>query len=118
MSPITTGSSITFVASLHYLELRASLGRVRELLAPGGDLAVVGLPATSGITDVALSLAAFPAVRLASWLHHETRDIGVPVLRPAESFAEIRAVATTELPGATVGRGLYYRYVMRWRRPN
>ena len=47
----------------------------------------------------------------------ERRDVGVAVAEPRESLREIRATARRELPGVRVRRGLYYRYILRWRRP-
>jgi hypothetical protein len=55
-------------------------------------------------------------VRSGSKLHHETRDIGVVTAHPRENLGEIRRVADEVLPGADVRRGLYYRYLLRWRR--
>jgi hypothetical protein len=56
-----------------------------------------------------------PPARVSGWLHRETRSIGVPVANPRESLAEIRAVAADVLPNARIRRGLYYRYLLRWR---
>lgn len=106
---------ITFVASIHHLPLRESLQKARQMLRPGGELAVVGLSANKTIADWAWSGLCLPAVRMASWLHRETRDIGVPVAQPRESLGEIRRVARDVLPGAVVRRGLYYRYRLLWR---
>lgn len=105
---------VTFVASIHHLDLGSSLARARSLLSPGGDLLVVGLAANSRPVDWVLSGLALPAIRLGSWLHRETADIGVPVAEPREDLRQIVAVARRELPGVRVRRGLYYRYLLRW----
>jgi hypothetical protein len=54
-----------------------------------------------------------PARRVVgSWLHGETRDIGVEVAQPREGLAEIRSVAAAVLPGATSAErpttGMYF----------
>lgn len=108
---------ITFVASLHHLPLREALRHAAGLLRPGGDLLVVGLAANRSPLDWAASGLSLPLVRLGSLLHRETRDIGVPVTAPHESLAEIRSVARAVIPGARVRRGLYYRYLLRWTKP-
>lgn len=108
---------ITFVASLHHLDLADSLVKARDLLNPGGDLLVVGLAANKTSADWFHSALVLPWVRLSSFLHRETRDIGVPTAQPRESLTEIRAVAGTILPGVRIRRGLYYRYLLRWTRP-
>jgi hypothetical protein len=56
-----------------------------------------------------------PAARLGSWLHSETRNIGVVVTEPHEGLDEIRRTADDVLPGSSVRRALYYRYLLRWR---
>lgn len=108
---------ITMVASLHHLDLRLALTKARALLAPSGEIAVVGLSANKTLRDWLWSGMCLPAVRLGSRLHHETRDIGVVVADPTESLDEIRRVADAVLPGATIRRGLYYRYLLRWQQP-
>lgn len=108
---------ITFVASLHHLPLHEGLSHAAGLLRPGGDLLVVGLAANRSPLDWAVSGLSLPLVRLGSFLHRETRDIGVPVTAPQESLAEIRSMARTVIPGARARRGLYYRYLLRWTKP-
>jgi SAM-dependent methyltransferase len=108
---------ITFVASLHHMHLRESLAKARRLLRPGGELLVVGLAADRSIADRAFAAMGLPWARIGSLLHGETGDIGVPVAEPNESLSEIRHAVRTVLPGARIRRGLYYRYLLRWMRP-
>lgn len=108
---------ITFVATLHHMALRESLRKARELLRPGGELAVVGLSANKSASDWLWAGLCLPAVRVGSRLHRETRDIGVAVAQPRESLREIRRVSDDVIPGAVVRRALYYRYLLRWRKP-
>lgn len=105
---------VTFVASLHHMNPRASLARARDLLAPGGEIAVVGLAANKSAWDWVRSACRVPAVMVADRLHRDTPDIGVTLADPRESVGEIRRVAAEVLPGATIRRGLYYRYLLRW----
>lgn len=108
---------ITFVASLHHLPLAATLRQAKALLAPGGDLLVVGLAARATAVDWVLSGLSIPVVRAANVLHGELRDIGVPVAPPREDLREIRAVAGAVLPGVRIRRALYYRYLLSWTAP-
>ncbi|KUI38846.1 SAM-dependent methyltransferase [Mycobacterium sp. IS-1496] len=105
---------ITFVASLHHMPLRPSLERARDLLRANGRIAVVGLSANKALRDWMWSALCLPAVRVASRRHAEVRDVGVHTTPPRESLDEIRCVAADVLPGATIRRGLYYRYLMTW----
>jgi len=107
---------ITFVAVIHHMDLRAALRKARGLLRPSGELAIVGLSANKTPTDWIWSVLSLPVVRIGSTLHHESRDIGVPVAAPQEGLAEIRQVADEEIPGADIRRALYYRYLLRWGR--
>jgi 2-polyprenyl-3-methyl-5-hydroxy-6-metoxy-1,4-benzoquinol methylase len=106
---------ITFVASVHHLMLRETLQKARQLVSPGGELAIVGLSANKTIADWTWAVLCTPAARVGSWLHRETRNIGVPVANPCESLGEIRQVAEDILPSAMIRRGLYYRYRLHWR---
>lgn len=105
---------ITFVASLHHMDLRASLQKARGLLTPAGEIAVVGLAANTTVRDWLWALTTLPAARAGSWWHRETRDIGVVVAEPREGLDEIRAIAREVLPGARVRRGMYFRYRLSW----
>lgn len=109
---------ITMVASLHHMDLRGALTKARGLLTPSGEIAVVGLSANKTVRDWLWSALCLPAARAGSWWHRETRDIGVTVAEPAESLDEIRRAADAILPGATIRRALYYRYLLRWRNGN
>jgi 2-polyprenyl-3-methyl-5-hydroxy-6-metoxy-1,4-benzoquinol methylase len=106
---------ITFVATIHHMDLRASLRKARQLLRPSGEIAIVGLSANKTLWDWTVSGLCLPIVRIGSKLHHETRDIGVLTASARENLTEIRRVED-ELPGADVRRALYYRYLLRWRR--
>lgn len=105
---------VTFVASLHHMDLRESLTKARDLLTPTGEIAVVGLSANKTVRDWLWALLCLPAVRVASLRHSETRDIGVAVSDPREGLDEIRRTAADVLPGVSVRRALYYRYLLRF----
>jgi 2-polyprenyl-3-methyl-5-hydroxy-6-metoxy-1,4-benzoquinol methylase len=105
---------ITFVASLHHMDLRASLVKARDLLTPTGEIAVVGCCANKTVRDWVWSAMCVPAARIGSWLHSETRDIGVAVQNPQEGLDDIRSMVDEVLPRASSRRALYYRYLLRW----
>lgn len=105
---------ITFVASVHHMDLRSALLAARGLLRPSGEIAVVGLSANRTVRDWLWSAACVPAVRIGSRLHHETSDVGVVAAEPRESLDDIRRVTNDVLPGARIRRALYYRYLLRW----
>lgn len=105
---------IIFVASLHHLDLVASLAKARSLLRAGGDVLVVGLARNQTLADWAWAGLVTPWAFLASALHRPTADIGVRTAEPRDSLDQVRAGAARLLPGAHIRRGLYYRYRLRW----
>jgi 2-polyprenyl-3-methyl-5-hydroxy-6-metoxy-1,4-benzoquinol methylase len=105
---------VTFVASLHHMDLRTSLARARELLTPSGEIAVVGLWANESVRDWLWSACCVPAVVVGDRLHRDTPDIGVTIAEPRKSLRAIRRTTAEVLPGAVIRRKLYYRYLLRW----
>lgn len=107
---------VTCFATLHHLDLGAGLRRLRDLVAPGGHLVVVGLARVGTPADAALSVAAVPAAMVADrargiWEH------GAPVRDPEHSYGEVRTAARSILPGARWRRHLYWRYSLTWQAP-
>jgi hypothetical protein len=99
------------------LDLRASLVKARDLLTPTGEIAVVGLSANKTVRDWVWAAICVPPARIGSWLNSETRDVGVVVTDPREGLDDIRRTVDEVLPGATLRRALYYRYLLRWAKP-
>ena len=109
---------VTFVASLHHLDLAAGLRRGATLVAPGGRLLVVGLSRPAGPADWVVLGLTTPVVRLLDRGHGHDADDGRMVMAdPRTSLAEIRRAAATITPGARIRRGLYHRYLLSWARP-
>lgn len=105
---------ITVVATLHHLPLTAALTRFRDLLRPGGVLAVVGLYRIQGLEDYAWSAAGVPV----SWLLRRLRpftEVAAPLAEPKETLREIRAACDAVLPGGVFRRRLLFRYSFVWR---
>jgi SAM-dependent methyltransferase len=118
---------ITMVAVLHHLDLDDTLARIPALLAPGGRLLVVGLARADSLADLAFDVvsgAANPVMgiikhpRLARLLHRNLDGRPVmPMKDPATTLAEITKAAKAHLPGSTVRRRLFFRYTLRWDKP-
>ena len=107
---------ITAVATLHHLPLRLALARFRELLRPGGVLAVTGLYRADSIQDYACAAAAFPVSWMFRCLRHRA-EVGAPLQEPDETLGEIRAACDAILPGGSFRRHLLFRYSFIWRKP-
>ncbi|MFG1906810.1 class I SAM-dependent methyltransferase [Kribbella sp. NPDC048928] len=105
------------VATLHHVDARVGLLRMRELLRPGGALVVVGLARTRLPRDLPYEVAgmvvgtAHRAVK-GYWQHSAPL-----VWPPPMTFPEMRDLAVDVLPGATYRRHLLYRYSITWKKP-
>ena len=114
--------AIVAVSSLHHMSLEPALDRLADLLQPGGVLAVVGHYRAATASDLALELVRLPAnaaVGAALALRGragEPNGDDMPVLAPATTLAEVRAVVRKRLPGARLRRALFWRYLLTWRR--
>jgi 2-polyprenyl-3-methyl-5-hydroxy-6-metoxy-1,4-benzoquinol methylase len=114
---------VTALAVLHHVPLEAGLTRLRDLLAPGGTLVVLGLHREQGPLDRALSLAAVPANLLVGALLTRRRgSVARPVAMTAPTapatatLAQVRAVAQRVVPGARIRRHLFWRHSLVWTR--
>lgn len=105
------------VATLHHVDARAGLLRMRELLRPGGALVVVGLARTTLPRDLPYELAGMvvgTAHRAAKGYWEHSAPLVWP---PPVTYQEMRTLAAGVLPGATYRRHLLYRYSITWRKP-
>ena len=109
---------ITAVASVHHMDAGAALARLSRLLRPGGVLGVIGLARPRYPADLPLELAAVASHRV----HRLTKTVWnspAPIVwPPAESYAEMRALAAQLLPGVRYRRHLLWRYSLVWRKPS
>ncbi|WP_226995651.1 class I SAM-dependent methyltransferase [Gordonia phthalatica] len=119
-SPELDGESfdlVVSVAALHHLPLESALLRLRDLVAPGGELRIIGLSANRSAVDWAVSGALVVPVRVMSRLRGEADYDGMVTTQPRDSLAQIRLVARATLPGSRVRRRFYYRYALTWTKP-
>ncbi|MFI6877426.1 class I SAM-dependent methyltransferase [Streptomyces sp. NPDC050400] len=112
---------ITCLASLHHMPF-GTVTRLRDALAPGGRLLVLGCYA--GITP--WDIVASPANAVARvTVHLADRARGLtapppkpPVREPEMTLPEVRAAAARLLPGSEVRQLLYWRYLLTYERPD
>lgn len=108
---------VSALAVLHHLPLEAGLERVRDLLAPGGVLLVVGCAASTLPRDALREVAAV-AAHQASRLTHRTWDHPSPTLWPPPvTYGEVREAAERLLPGSRFRRRVQWRYTLTWTKP-
>lgn len=107
---------IASVATLHHMDAAAGLARMRDLLRPGGVLAVVGLARDTprDLPHVLAGVVVGTAHRAVKgyWEHPSPT-----VWPPPVTYPQMRALATETLPGARYRRHVLFRYSVIWRKP-
>lgn len=107
---------VTAVASLHHVPLTEGLTALRELVAPGGTLAVVGLWKTTLHADLGHMLL-LPVIMAIDLFPPRPVDPGAAVRDADDTLADIRRAAANILPGARIRRRLMWRYTLLWQQP-
>ncbi|WNV86282.1 class I SAM-dependent methyltransferase [Umezawaea sp. Da 62-37] len=113
---------ISCLACVHHMPF-STVAALRDALAPGGVLLILGCYPESTAVDRAWSLAAVPvnaAARLAVAVVEEFRRGSAttgraPVTRPTTPLRRIRREAEVLLPGCRVRRLLFWRYLLVFR---
>ena len=117
---------ICSIATLHHLEQRELLLKVKDALKPRGVLVILDLVQSSGLIERTLDVFALgvsPGLRLIhngrllppaevrkAWEQHGKHDHYL-------SVSQVRELADEILPGSSVKRCLFWRYLMTYRKP-
>ena len=117
--PFAPGSfdHIASIAALHHMDAGAALARMRELLAPGGTLAVVGLARPRYPADLPFAAAGTIGHRVLRLRRSYWEDSAPRLWPPPDSFGETRRLARRVLLGARYRRRLLWRYSLVWTKP-
>jgi ubiquinone/menaquinone biosynthesis C-methylase UbiE len=118
---------ICSIATLHHVEQRELLVKMREALKPGGVLVVLDLVQSDGLIERVMDvigLGVSPSLRLIhngrlqppaevrkAWEQHGKHDHYATV-------RQMRALSDEILPGAVVRRCLLWRYLLVYRKPD
>jgi SAM-dependent methyltransferase len=108
---------IASVATLHHMDAAAGLARMRDLLRPGGVLAVVGLARSTMPNDLPRDLAGIVVGMLHRAAKGHWEHPSPTVWPPPVTYAQTRALAAEVLPGSEYRRHLLFRYSIVWRKP-
>jgi ubiquinone/menaquinone biosynthesis C-methylase UbiE len=116
---------ICSIATLHHVQQRELLVKMRDALKPGGALAVLDLVQSEGLVERVMDLIGLgvsPSLRLIhngrlkprrevrkAWEQHGTHDV-------YSTIRQIRDLADEILPGAVVKRCLLWRYLLVYRK--
>jgi SAM-dependent methyltransferase len=112
-----TFDHIASIAVLHHLDAAAALERMRNLLAPGGTLAIVGLARSRYPADLPFAIAGAVGHRVHRLSKPCWEDSAPRRWPPPDTFAEIRRLAERVLPGVRYRRLLLFRYSLLWTKP-
>lgn len=117
---------ICSIATLHHLEQRQLLPKIKDALKPGGVFVLLDLVASSGITERMLDVIGL-GVSSGLRLIHNRRLQPPPEVRKAweqhgkhdhySTIKQMQTLADEILPGASVKRHLLWRYTLLYRKP-
>lgn len=108
---------ISCIASIHHVPFTPAVTQLRDALAPGGVLAILGLSRWTPAhlwTDL---IAFWPnkARQLQAVLQPPEPRVPAPVMDAQLALSEIRAQTRTVLPCAVLRQHLYWRYSLVYR---
>jgi 2-polyprenyl-3-methyl-5-hydroxy-6-metoxy-1,4-benzoquinol methylase len=116
--------AITALAVLHHVPFEPALTRLRDLLAPGGTLVVLGVYREEARSDYLLSAAAVPANLVMGTVktrqrrsHQRPVAMTAPTASTTMTLREVREVAQRQTPGAALRRHLFWRYSLLYTAP-
>ena len=108
---------ITCIAALHHMDAQAGMGRMADLVRPGGTVAIVGLARSRLPADLRWEIAG----AIASRAHKLTKrywETPAPKLwPPPHCYAEMQQLSASLLPGSMFRRRALWRYVVTWTKP-
>jgi SAM-dependent methyltransferase len=121
---------ISLIAVIHHMDFARAGARLKELLAPGGVLAVLGIAREDTLPEYARSGATFLAnAAVGGWLALRRvtgRPVPIgtgagaapeaPVMDPSMTFREARATSAELFPGSRYRRLFWWRYLLTFRR--
>ncbi|KUO04286.1 class I SAM-dependent methyltransferase [Streptomyces caeruleatus] len=108
---------VASVATLHHMDAATGLARMRDLLRPGGVLAVVGLARDTLPRDLPYVLSAIAVGAAHRAVKGEWQHPSPVVWPPPVTYPEMRALAAEILPGSRYRRHILWRYSIIWRKP-
>jgi SAM-dependent methyltransferase len=106
---------VATIATLHHGDVGVGLRRMREFVAPGGRLVVIGLGRRS-LTDLPWDAAGFFVHRYQQWRRGYWQH-SAPIVDPSVTNAETRRIARRELPGVRFRRLVLFRHLLVWDAP-
>ncbi|WP_430868095.1 class I SAM-dependent methyltransferase [Demequina aurantiaca] len=116
--PLPTASYdvVSAISVLHNLDIVEGLTRIKELVAPGGIVLVVGAAKGTMKTmprEIGASFADKAQRLWRGWWDHDTPS----VWPPPHTFDDVSEAARAVMPGCELKDHLLYRYTLTWTKP-
>ena len=110
--------AVIFVASLHHMDMTVALNKAKSILKPDGMILIVGIAKPSNFFDWMVEALRVIPCKIASKIKHErtTEENNVPVSYHFPKMNEVRATANILLPLARLKYGLFFRYLLLWKK--
>lgn len=112
-------AAVTAIAMVHHLPLAEALAKMRSLLAPGGQILIIGCYRETTPADYLVAVLASPVNMVIGLLKSARASearvaMSAPVLPAQQTLAEVRQTAAQVLPGARIRRRLFWRYSLTY----
>lgn len=110
--------AIIFVASIHHMDMSAAIERAKTLLSQNGLLIIVGLATPSTAMDYMIEGLRILPCKIISKLRHmqSSENRNIPVSYELPTLNEVRDILSKTLPHVVIKYGLYYRYLIAWKK--
>lgn len=111
---------ISLIAVLHHMELEGVLKRIKEILAPGGVVAILGCFKEATVSDLLRAVMAAPINLIFKWVNRTSNTgtgIKMVTTEAKESLKQIRKTMNEFLPNHQYKRHLFWRYSIVWQKP-
>lgn len=111
---------VVSIASLHHMDLEASLEKMKLLLRPSGKLLILGLYQEKTLADYIYSVISIPLNLVYLQLHRASISkptMAAPTRSPKSSLKQIKTIADAILSGSRLRRHLLWRYSLVWQKP-
>ncbi|MEV0466390.1 class I SAM-dependent methyltransferase [Nocardia tengchongensis] len=109
---------IVSIAALHHMDTVEALTRMRDLLRPGGTLAVVGMARNDFPADLPWEAAALLTSIKDRLFRTQWPHPSPVVWPPPHTYAETRRTAEQIMPGIRYRRHVLWRFSLVWTKPD
>lgn len=100
------------------MDMLHSIKKAKSMLSKNGVLVIVGLAKPSNLIDYLLEgMRVVPCMIMSKIKKMRScEDKNIPVSYNFPCLDDVRKVISEELPGCEFKMGLYYRYLLRWKK--